>query len=475
MKYPYIISSLFALALLGAGCQLPSRATGTVTPTPVEAPKLAKANGFGKLPTFDGSVPLGNPATRSAMAISSIAPVPVSAPPAVGTAVNVPVDEKATASMVARPYPIPPPPQTPGTVSYDVTGAIPTWSATGDVLRARPMNAAAAQISLLAQATGLPTQTIGSGAQAQSLSFSWKDADGFTWSYDAVQRNVSFWKQDDRVYASGEEKKTPPKIDDAEFIRIAQDFLASKGLATIPHADPIVEKPWGDVAATDAVRMPCPVLMMGTTNAKAEPASVVSSEPAVVKPDIAPGEYYPCSFPIQTTVTFPSVRNGREIRDVSGWPIAAMTVTIDNNSKLVMGGYGWLDRDTDASSYALIDRDAAIKRLKSGGRNPIWPWGDGTDVTVKITSVELVWMRYDSWNDKDGNATYFIPALAGTGTVEYEKGQTQPYYHTVVPLVADDSFEPMKPPEPMPLGVEAGGGSGGSAPAATGVVTPLKE
>lgn len=469
MKHPLVASSVLAVAFLGAGCQLPPRVTGSVTPTP----KLAKANGFGKLPTLDGSVPLGNPATRSAAAVSNVAPLPPSAPVAVGGAVNVPVSEKATADMMIRPYPIPPPPQTPGTVSYDVTASIPTWNATGDVLRMRPLTGAATQISLLAQATGLPTQTVGSDAQAQSLAFSWKDADGFTWSYDAVQRNVSFWKQDDRVYANGDEKKTPPKVDDAELIRIAQDFLASKGLATIPHAAPVVEQPWGSVTPMNAVRMPCPVYMMGADAKVAAPDAVVSNL-AETKPSIAPGEYYPCSYPVQATVTFPSVRNGREVRDVSGWPVAAMTVTIDINSKLVMSGYGWLDRDVDASSYPLMDRDAAIKRLKSGGRNPIWPWGDGTNVAVKITSVDLVWMRYDSWNDKDGNATYFIPALAGTGTVEYEKGQSQPY-RTVVPLVADDAFEPVKPPEPMPLGVEAGGGSAGSAPAGTGVVTPSKQ
>lgn len=466
MKNSLIISSTLAIAFLGAGCQLPSSQTGAATPTskPAETPKLARANGFGKLPTLEAAAQT-NDTARSSAAVSNVAPTtPSAAPKTAG----------ATESAIAgRPIPIPPPPQTPGTVSYDVTASIPTWNAEDDVLRTRSTNFPSSQISLLAQATGLPTQALGSDAKAQSLSFSWIDADGFTWTYDAVQRNVSFWKQDTRVYANAEPSKTTPTIDDAAFIKIAEAFLASKGFGGVPHATGVVEKPWGDVATINSVRMPCPLPMMGGA-VKAEAGGTVTVESAQTAPSIAPGEYYPCWYPQQVSVTFGAVRNGRNINDASGSPFTNLSVTIDITSKAVLGGSAWLDQDVDGSRYQLIDRDTAIKRLKAGGRNPIWPWGSGTDIAVKITSVDLVWMRYDSWDEKSGTATYFIPALAGSGTVEYAKDNVQ-QYRTIVPLVADDAFEPVKSPGPVPLQGASGGGSAGVAPAGTGTIAPKKQ
>lgn len=448
------------VSLFGAGCPLPfptpqpSGETRARIPTKPAPTGVAPSNGFGKLPTLE----LAAHSSRSAN--GSIAPM---APPAPIQATD------AATSMIARPLPMPPTPQKPTTVVYEASSDLPSWDAEDDVLRVKRSDATVSNLATLAQATGLPSSALGNAPVLQGLNFSWKDQEQYDWNYDATQRMVSFWKQTNSP--SGElPKQDAPAYSDAEMVRVADDFLSRHGFGNVVRGSGVVEKPWGDAPVPETVTnpgMPCPVysIMEKSVSNIAPPSAAV---PAV---DAVAPSFAPCWYAPQVTVMYDAVRNGMTVKDANGWPFRSVTVSVNMNDRSVMGGSIWLDQNVDASRYPMIDRAEALKRLRSGGRNPIWPWMEnGGAITVRIKTVVLAWMRYDVWTNA-GNETYYIPALAGSGEAEYAKDNIQPYY-TIVPLVADDAFEPVKPPEPIPMRGEAAGGSAGTAPAGTGTVTP---
>jgi len=383
-------------------------------------------------------------------------------------AANMPV---AADMISARPMPMPP--ETPANVTYKVTAALPTWGTEEDVLRGKAPVIPSTGLTSLAIAAGLPSQALGQNPDIQNVNISWKDADAFTWSFDSLGRYLSFWKESGvRIMADAPatEPTKAPTIDDAEAIRIADDFLTRKGFGTIPHGPAEVEKPWG-YGTDPAMGMPCVEPMpytMGVTNAAGGSAGGSSGQavgagiatPVVPPPDAVVSNnakmIAPCGwYPQQVTVSYTARMNGKDVRDLSGWPQRALSVQIDLTTKTVTGGNMWLGMQTEASRYPLLSSEEAAKRLAAGGRNPIYPWygGDVKNITVTISSASLALMRYDSW--KDGrNETYFVPALAAEGTVSYDGKQNDPY-RTIVPLVTDDTFGGTDEvyPKPMPVDV----------------------
>ena len=167
---------------------------------------------------------------------------------------------------------------------------------------------------------------------------------------------------------------------------------------------------------------------------------------------------------MQATVAYGGTREGRAVVDAGGWPYRHATVSVDLRTKQVTNGWIQLDERAERSSYPLISAESAKKRLQSGGQNPVWPYGDGGVVRVKLTSISLAWLRYDAWQD-GLNETYYLPALLATGTVDRgTKEQAPEEYRTLVPLVDDAAFmdQPGPPPGPLPL-------EGGSAPGSPGI------
>jgi hypothetical protein len=451
------------VALVGAGC--PSAPTSINIP-PVEKPGSGPApvKGFGMLPSIM--------AVSERSAISALSPM-AGAGGGVKMAESPMAPNMAVASdmMIARPIPMPP--ETPANVTYTVTAALPTWGTEEDVLRGKATVIPAAGLTSLAIAAGLPSQALGQNPDIQNVNISWKDADGFTWSFDSLGRYLSFWKDNGGVRIMADtgatepsEPSKQPMLDDAEAIRIADDFLTRKGFGAIPHGPAEVEKPWG-YGIEPALGMPCPEpvpYMMEESSAGASGGGVAGQTvgvgtvaPAVVAPDtVAPNVKMiaPCGwYSQQVTVSYTARMNGKDVRDASGWPQRAMSVQIDLATKTVMGGNMWLGMQTEASRYPLLSSEEAAKRLAAGGRNPIYPWygGDVKNITVTISSVSLAWMRYDAWSEGK-NETYFVPALAAEGTVSYD-GKQQDAYRTIVPLVADDAFGENVDiyPKPMPL------------------------
>lgn len=481
MNYRLLLPSLIAVSLFGAGCPLPYQSPTSSRTTPVKIPSgvaptsVASANGFGKLPVLEAAT--ASPRSSSASAVPS--PLAANAP------------EKAvdgSTAMIARPIPIPPNPPKPTTITYDVTSDLPTWGSEDDVLRTRKTDYAASSLVALAQATGLPNEALGNTPSIQGLNFAWRDQEKFDWNYDAAQRMVSFWKQTNDANAEPPQKDVP-KYEDADMVRLTDEFLSRHGFGGIVRGKGVIVKPWGDTPAPEGVtspNMPCPIYSVmeksvsnaGTVSVGSSGGGVAQAQPGVVSTppavDAITPSFAPCWVTQQISVTYDAMRDGKSIKDASGSSFSSVTITINLTDRSVSGGSIWLDQNVDASRYPLIDRAEALKRLQSGGRNPIWPWMEtGGTIAVRIKTVSLAWMRYDVWTN-EGNETYYIPALAGDGEVEYAKDNIQPY-HTVVPLVADEAFEPVKPPTPLPLRGETGGGSAGVAPAETGTVAPSKQ
>jgi hypothetical protein len=289
----------------------------------------------------------------------------------------------------------------------------------------------------LALASGLPSQALGDSPDLRSFNLSWKDTDGLTWSFDSMGRNLSFWKEMDyRVMDAQPEAKIqqPATLSDEEIIAIATDFMTRHGFGTSIHGTPIIDHPWKGI---DGTMMPCPVPLMKPTDPA---AGGVASDAMMIAP---------CGgYPQVISITYPLLFNGQEVYDMGGWPSSGISLQVDLSSKQVTGGNIWPMPDTDSSTYPLIGADEAMKRLSTGGRNPLYWYGeDVTAVRITIDKVTLAWMRYDAW-DQDGSKTFFLPALRGTGTQDYGNGKTDAY-NTIVPLVADDAFGGATPPPVM--------------------------
>lgn len=454
MKHARSLVALCALfALVGQGC--PQQ---TAVPPSAKKPSehgAASKMAFGKLPSVQSAQLAATGASESASAPSGISDAPSVA------AKNVAVGEGVSDSAIARP--IPPPYPNTGIVTYELKAAMPDLKTEDDVLRYVSGSLAGANLGNLAAALGLPSQALGSNPNILNFNFSWKDADKLQWSYDASSRMASFWKEP--VYRVMDEKaqagdaQNPPKIDEKEFVRIADDFLTRKGFGNVQRGPGTVEYPWGDMpyAATDAsVRCPMPMegssgavsggtAVLGTSAAKSATVAVPPTPANGVTTDVMPRCWWPMN---QVTVVYDGIRNGKKIVDAGGYPWRSASVTIDLTDKGVTNGSVWLDRETESSPYPLLAKDVVEQRLKSGGRNPIYPWNG--NATVKITSLELVWMRYDTWTD-GVNETYLIPAIAGTGTAEYAADKRTETYRTILPLVADEAFAEPSPVEPVPL------------------------
>ena len=165
-------------------------------------------------------------------------------------------------------------------------------------------------------------------------------------------------------------------------------------------------------------------------------------------------------------------REGKPVVDMSGNTYRSTSVSVDLQTKQVSSGSIQLDQNVERSSYPLIDQGTATKRLQSGGLDPVSPWSNGPgNINVDLTTFDIVWLRYDAWTGNQ-SATYFIPALRATGTVDRGiKGQTPEPYSEVVPLPSDDVFQVQNvatpPPTPAPLPAVQGGAMIKGAPTPT--------
>lgn len=455
-----VIAILAAAVLLGGGCPSPvAKAPQPATPPPPAAPVAAKL-GFGKLPKPSSAPVLGSQKAVSAVAPSAPAAADAGAPVAAVEGRGV----AGTGMMIApgvieKPLPSPVPRPKPVTVEYTIAADLPSWGPTGDVLQAQPslpdMNVAGG----FARSAGLPSQAIGSGSKITTVSLQWRDTDGFSWTFDAGSRNVSFWKE--QPYArimmpeTADANAAPPKIDEQAVLRAADAFLDAHGFSDIRKTGgKIQEMPWiAEMTGSDASAsiMPCPVF---ETQAKeARPEAAMMAEPGAPG---GSGVAYPCGWwPQQVTVVYGGTLEGRNVVDMGGWPAQNATVSVGIRTNDVQNGAIQLATNVSRSSYPLIDAETAKKRLQSGALNPVWPWGGETG-TIKVTlsKISLVWMRYDAWIDAE-QETYYLPALLAEGAADRGiRGQKPEDYRTVLPLVADEAFEDVggvtPPPVPLP-------------------------
>lgn len=455
-RFSKTIAIVSLLALLGAGCQpnVPKRTKND------NKQKTAEVRGFGKLPLLNAiaNAPLGSEMARSSAPLgpSSIAPA-TPQPVTAGIALAEPAIAINDRTTIDKRFPIPPPFPRPLTIEYNLESPLPVLPTEENVFRFADPSYPKTSLSVLASATGLPGQAI-NNSQLQSFNFSWLDSDKMQWNFDAGNRNVNFWKQNDnfRIMADNAQENTPTKINDEEMIRIATDFLNKKGFGNIQHGPAFVEKSWGD---------PCPMAVKPAVEPSIAPEKLSVGSTGAGTSMIAPCWYQTN----QATVIFNGQKDGRSISDLSGWPFRSIYITIDVKAKNVSSGNIWLNRETEVSKYPLISQAEAEKRLRAGGRNPIWPWygneNDGVDLKVNLKKIELVWMRYDVWIENKSDV-YLIPALSAEGEVEYSADRKEAY-RTIVPLVADDAFESVTPPEPIPLPAE-------SAPSAIQIAPELK-
>ncbi|MFZ2804380.1 MAG: hypothetical protein WA001_04090 [Patescibacteria group bacterium] len=470
-----------ALMLVGAGCPTTQPTPSTTPPTNTSSTGTTAPSpslGFGKLPrpaaigTTD--IAMANGTSMAATAPQAMPMIPAGSPSSAGGA-GVGVAAPGKAAPATRPLPIPYPNPKPVSVEYTVSGTLPTWGSSGDVLQVERTLPDTDTASAFAQNAGLPPQALPSNAEIQSMSLQWNDADGFQWTFDARGRTVSFWKNVQAIQPLTN-SNTKPSYTDAEILNIANAFLDAHGFGAIRQSGGTVEDMPQIYAVPEAVATPaptmapCPILFQngsggGSAGMPTNAATVQSSGPSVgssagsasIAPDIA---IPPCGgyFPQTVTVVYGGMREGKKVVDTNGNPFQEDSVTVSLDTKDVTGGNLQVEENVDRANYPLIDQATAMKRLQSGGQNPVYPWGsEGGTIKVNLANYEIVWMRYDAWEDND-NQTYYLPALLATGTVDRDiKGQAPESYSTLVPLVADSAFDDSAgttvspPPTIMPM------------------------
>jgi hypothetical protein len=503
MKHRFLIPAAFIIgvALTGAGCTSPTPSSPTAkTPPPASKGALA----FGKLPSISASATgasNGQSATVMQGTSAFVAPS-VPAPAALTAGANaekgiamptIAVAPGKPGSAIARPIPYPQP--RPVTVEYILDAGMPTWGADGDVLQVSKSLPDTSAVRSLAGQSGLPSQVTDAVRSLSSVSIQWIDTDGFQWTFDAGSRATSFWKNQTAQDANAQQA---PTLNQDAVLKAADAFLDAHGFSairarggTIQDLPQILPMMKGATGAS----MPCRggVTIQGSngTTMQATPPSApvptsagvktsvatktVSAPDAIATPTIYPN---PCGWwPQQVSVVYPNMKDGKAVSDPYGNDSVAATITVSMSNNQVTNGNVLLDESTVRSAYPLIDQDTAKRRLESGGRNPVYPWGsEGGNITVHLKTIEVVWMRYDSWAN-NANETYYLPALIAKGTLDRGKGSSPEDYQTIIPLLKDDVFEdvqPTPPPYPVPMMQtgSAGGGVSGSARTITAPATP---
>ena len=427
------------------------------------SPTAATQLGFGKLPGLSAAEVAPEAAALGGTLSKSLAAgdAAVSAPGSAGSGV---------ASMIAPSLPSPespvpspdemrcllpegcpekpiPPEYLPPRVIYEWKGSsLPEIPAELAVFRALPF-AFASEISR----TVLDRISGGNLFQGDLsiLNFTLRDAE-YTWSFDAGSGSVSFWPNDSGpVYAlkgqtepaAGVEttsvapdramifpppspSPSAPSIPDDEAIRIANDFLSSRGIDLGKYGAPQVQKyPYWDCRSG-----PCPLA--------AEIGGVTADESA-----------YPIWYQPETTVWYPGKIDGWELADWQGQPQQATTIAIDGATKKVRNGSILILPAFESSLYSTISAQDALERALRGGLNA---YGETPDiyppevetkrpvVRITLTEAKLAYFQKISY-DAGGSATFYLPVVAFTGTITDQYGNASPW-GTLVPALASDSF-----------------------------------
>jgi hypothetical protein len=292
------------------------------------------------------------------------------------------------------------------------------------------------------------------------MNVQWKGSDNLQWTFDAGNKFLSFWKEMPMQEQPVNEK---PQYNKDEIKQIADAFLDAHGFSSIRATGGEVDDSSYQVMIKESEKvaaMPCAFLRSDIAPTAAVPPPAPD---AIVKPEattagdamrIDPAMYpSPCNWwPQQISVYYNTTREGLPVVEVGGWPNRSNSVTVDLRTKQVTNGVLQLDQTFERSSYPLIDLATATQKLMTGGTNPMYSWGvEGTKTHVTISSVQLVWMRYDSWVSGHME-TYYLPALAAMGTVDRGmKDQPTEEYRTSVPLVADAAFQDTLTPPPVAI------------------------
>lgn len=431
---PRMGAALLAISLFGVGC-IPSRQQTVAVPQPVKPfgkppSGTGSAMAFGKLPTFA----LADTAATAQK----------------GSAMMAPQTAEGVMAAPSQVRPIPSPFPKPVTVEYTIDATLPSWGPNGDVLLVANTPPDAAAVGQLARNAGLPTQTLENTASITSVNLQWRD-ERLQWTFDTGNRNVGFWQwKEPQVRIMGEkaqeEKERRLRFTNDQIIKFADTFLDARGFASIRQTGGIIEE-W-----------PVGVAMMGgVERSDAIPCPMMETKESMPSPAIWPS---PCGWwPETAMVKYGGMREGKAVTDAYGNPMWTANVNVMVNAPAleINGGNLQLDQQVIRSPYPLIDAETAKKRLQSGGRNPVWPWGsESGTIKVRMAAISIVWIRYDSW-ENGSNATYLIPGLLATGTVNRGiKGQTEEPFRTVIPLVDDSAFEEsIGTPTPVPLGMPA--------------------
>ncbi|MBU1448573.1 hypothetical protein KKF45_01895, partial [Patescibacteria group bacterium] len=374
------IALVVASLLLGQGCPTKTDVPTDTTVTQPPAQGITGKKAFGKLPSLGSAAIAENGAVGTGgVAGSNLA---VAAPMMATDAAQT-----KESSAIGRPIPAPYP--NPGTVTYDLDVPTPSWSEDGDVFRLDPVLTPLPSASRLVQDLGVPSQALGSDANLTNLNVSWIDGDGMQWTYDANNHMVSFWKNRSDMMREDDGTREPPTVDDAEYLRIAHEFFAQKGFGGVTLGTGSVEKPWGD----GDMRCPMPLMEDATVSSEPSGSGEAVAMKAIVAPDVGTTSIARCWWPgYQINVVYEGVRDGKRLVDAGGWPWRAANVSIDPTDKSVTGGSIYLDRAAESSQYPLISKEEAEKRLRSGGRNPLYVWESG-NVSVHIKTLDLVFMR----------------------------------------------------------------------------------
>lgn len=291
------------------------------------------------------------------------------------------------------------------------------------------------------------------------LSLSVRD-DGYVWSFDTTGGVVSFWSEGPVSILEGEYwlrgspggetssiealpvegdsvvqpfplprprvTPQPPSLPNEEAIRIANEFLTSRGLDVAKYGEPHLDTPDSWPPCTYG---PCPL--------------GVGAAPRVVE-DSA----YPIWWQPQITVWYGGKIEGTPVVDWQGSPHRVLTVAIEASTKLVQSGSILLVPPMTSSLYPATTKEAALEEALRGGLNPYWttpdllpPELEARRPVVRIVFREATLALFQKVTyDVSSSDTFYLPVVAFTGILTDQYGSSFPW-GTLVNALKSESFK----------------------------------
>lgn len=279
----------------------------------------------------------------------------------------------------------------------------------------------------------IPAGVIRSNSTAESMTVTWKDDQGYRWTYDAEENRIAF----KRIEQSAIQTVTT-LADPNAYTAIADAFLKERGVSYEREwSEPLLAFNWNEwweymqegsrCMSTVSVKAMRDFARHGTFGDPTPPTLPFHTNVHCVEPE----------FPARQAVQYNLNQDGMEVYDERGQPSAAAELVVHAETNTVESGWFHLIQDVDRSNYPVKTERDFFEQLKTGGLRGTEPYPANAAITLHAFSRGL----YQHTAEVNGiQRTYFIPGVHASGKIQRSDGTTEPF-QTFVPLLREDAYK----------------------------------